>query len=57
MLKWFFPDHSRSAIFEKFYVKYEPDVITRSENLLKTSLENAQFLYQTGRLYRMRQNS
>ncbi len=48
MLKLFFPGYSRSTIFEKFYVKYEPDVITRSENLLETSLENAQFLYQTG---------
>jgi tetratricopeptide (TPR) repeat protein len=48
MLKLFFPGYSRSTIFEKFYVKYEPDVITRSENLLKTSLENAQFFYQTG---------
>ena len=48
VLKLFFPGYSKSTIFEKFYVKYEPDVITRSGNLLKTSLENAQFLYQTG---------
>jgi len=48
VLKLFFTGYSRSAIFEKFYVKYEPDVITRSDNLLKTSLENAQFFYQTG---------
>jgi tetratricopeptide (TPR) repeat protein len=48
VFKLFFPGYSRSTNFEKFYVKYEPDVITRSDNLLKTSLENAQFLYQTG---------
>jgi tetratricopeptide (TPR) repeat protein len=48
VLKWFFPEYSRSAIFEKFYVKYEPDIITRSGNLLYKGLEDAQFLYQTG---------
>ena len=47
-VKWFFPGYSRSAIFEKFYVKYEPDVITRSGNSFNNSLENAQILYQTG---------
>jgi hypothetical protein len=48
VVKWFFPGYSRSAIFEKFYIKYEPDVITRSGNLSKNGVENAQFLYQTG---------
>jgi hypothetical protein len=47
-VKWFFPGYSRSTVFEKFYVKYEPDAITRSGNMLKNSLENAQFQYQTG---------
>ena len=48
ILKWFFPGYSRSAVFQKFYVKYEPDIITRSGNLLNNSLGNAQLLYQTG---------
>ena len=47
-VKWFFPGYSRSAIFEKYYFKYEPDVITRSGNVSKNGLENAQLLYQTG---------
>jgi hypothetical protein len=46
--KLFFTGYSGSSIFEKFYVKYEPDIITRSGNQLKNKLENAQFLYQTG---------
>jgi len=48
VIKWFFPGYSRSIIFEKYYVKYEPDVITRSGNMLISGLENAQYLYQTG---------
>ena len=48
VLKWFSPGYSKSAVFTRFYVKYEPDVITRSGNLIKNSLVNAQFLYQTG---------
>jgi hypothetical protein len=47
-IKWFFLGYSGSSIFEKFYVKYEPDVITRSGIQFKNGLENAQFLYQTG---------
>jgi tetratricopeptide (TPR) repeat protein len=46
--KWIFAGYSRSAIFEKYYFKYEPDVITRSGDLSKNGMENAQFLYQTG---------
>lgn len=46
--KWFFPGYSESKIFEKFYSKYEPDIVTRSETLSNNSLEKAQFLYQTG---------
>ena len=48
IIKWFFPVYSRLTVFEKFYVKYEPDVITRSGNLLKNSLGNALMMYQTG---------
>ncbi len=48
LMKWRLPVHSGKSVFEKFYVKYEPDVITRSGNQLKEGLENAQFLYQTG---------
>jgi len=48
VVKWFIPGYSRSVIFEKFYVKYDPDVITRSCNLLRNDLEKAQILYQTG---------
>ena len=47
-IRWFFPGNSSEAIFEKYYVKYEPDVITRSGNMFKSSLENAQFQYQVG---------
>lgn len=46
--KLILPGYSRSTIFEKFYEKYEPDVITRSGYPIKNSLENAQFQYQTG---------
>jgi hypothetical protein len=49
VVKLFFPGHTGSAIFEKFYLRYEPDVITRSESSFKNSLENATFLYQTGK--------
>jgi hypothetical protein len=44
----FFPRYTGSSTFEKFYSKYEPDVITRSGNSTYKSLENAVFLYQTG---------
>jgi tetratricopeptide (TPR) repeat protein len=47
-VKFFSRGYSRSSIFEKFYIKYEPDVITRSGNLSLNGLGNAQFLYQTG---------
>jgi hypothetical protein len=47
-VKWFSTRYSRSAIFEKFYIKYEPDVISRSGDYSRNNLENAQFLYQTG---------
>jgi hypothetical protein len=46
--KLFFPEHTGSSIFEKFYLKYEPDVITRSGESFKNSLENAIYLYQAG---------
>jgi hypothetical protein len=48
VIKRVFPGYSGSAVFDTYYVKYEPDVITRSDNLIKNSLENAQLLYQTG---------
>jgi hypothetical protein len=48
VVRWFFPGHQGSDIFDKFYVKYEPDVITRSRDQVKNKLENAQFLFQTG---------
>ncbi len=48
VIKWFFPGESKSVVFEKYYAKYDPDVITRSEKLAGNSLEKAQFLYQTG---------
>jgi tetratricopeptide (TPR) repeat protein len=44
----FFQGTTGPDLFEKFYVKYEPDVITRSGNIFKSDLENAQFQYQTG---------
>jgi hypothetical protein len=47
-IRWFFPGYSGTSIFNKFYVKYEPDVIIRSENHLSDGLGEAQFLYQTG---------
>jgi hypothetical protein len=49
VLKWFIPGYSGLSIFEKYYIKYEPDVITRSDNTYRISLLNAQYLYQTGR--------
>jgi hypothetical protein len=48
VIKWFYSGSSKSVVFEKYYEKYDPDVITRSETLAGNSLEKAQFLYQTG---------
>jgi hypothetical protein len=45
---WYFSEYAKSTVFEKYYTKYDPDVITRSEKLPGNSLEKAQFLYQTG---------
>jgi hypothetical protein len=47
-IKWFYAGSSKSVVFEKYYEKYDPDIITRSETLAGNSLEKAQFLYQTG---------
>ncbi len=46
--KWLFTGSSDSTIFNKYYVRYEADVITRSDNTATNSLEYAQILYQTG---------
>jgi hypothetical protein len=48
VIKWFYAGFSKSVVFEKYYEKYDPDVITRSEALAGNNLEKAQFLYQTG---------
>jgi tetratricopeptide (TPR) repeat protein len=46
--KWFFVESTDAKVFKKYYARYEPDVITRSGKIVRNSLENAQFLYQTG---------
>jgi hypothetical protein len=47
VMKWIIPGYPGSAIFEKYYIKYEPDVVTRSDNIHKMDVLYAQFLYQT----------
>jgi hypothetical protein len=45
--KWGFAGPSDAAIFKKYYVRYEPDIITRSENAAASGLEMAQLFYKT----------